>query len=387
MKTAIVHEWMCDYAGSERVVEQFLQCLPEAELYAVCDFLDDQERAFLGGRKPHTTFVQSLPFARKKYRWYLPLMPLAIEQFDLSAYDTIVTSNHAVAKGVITGPDQLHLSYLHTPIRYAWDLQHQYLRESRLDRGLRGLIARTMLHYMRMWDVTSSRRVDVLLANSHYVGRRIWKYYGRKAKVLYPPVDVEKFPLETQKDDYYVTMSRMVPYKRVDIIVKAFEHLPNRKLVVIGDGPDFKKIQAVCPPNVELLGYQTDGPARERMQRAKAFVFAAEEDFGIAPVEAQACGTPCIAFGRGGAVETVVPGMTGVLFPEQTPQSIADAVREFETLSGQFDPERIRQHAEKFSIATFRRRFLRILQWAQERHQKRLARGTPKRPVESFAKS
>lgn len=354
MRLALVHEWLTTYAGSERVVEQMLRVYPAADLFAVANFLPENERGFLQNKDVRTTFVQRLPLARSKFRHYLPLMPLAIEQFDMTGYDVVLSSNHAVAKGVITGPDQFHLCYVHSPARYAWDLTHQYLREAGLDRGLKGWLARLMFHRLRAWDQAAANRVDVFVANSRYIARRIRKCYRRKARVIYPPVDVDAFELATRKEDYYFTASRMVPYKKMDLIVEAFSRTPQRRLVVVGDGPEMEKIRAKAGSNVELLGYQPFAVLREHMQRAKAFVFAAEEDFGITPVEAQACGTPVIAFGRGGATETVVDGETGLFFDEQTCESLLAAVDRFESAPEPFDPYRCRAHAEGFSPERFR---------------------------------
>lgn len=356
-KVAIVCEWLVTYAGSEKVLEQLLKCFPQADLFCVCDFLPDEDRAFLQGKLPKTTFVQRLPLARTKYRSYLPLMPLAIEQLDVSGYDLVISSSHAVAKGILTGPDQVHICYVHSPMRYAWDLQHQYLKESGLDRGVKGWLARAILHYMRLWDYRTANGVDYFIANSRFIARRIKKVYGREAEVIYPPVDVEGFEYCEDKDDYYLTASRMVPYKKVKLIVEAFNEMPDRKLVVIGDGPDFKKIQEIAGVNVQLLGYQPDDVLRKYMQQARAFVFAAEEDFGITPVEAQACGTPVIAYGRGGALETVrgygqgTSDATGVFFDEQTVASIKEAVEHFEQVG--ISCEACRKNAERFGVEAF----------------------------------
>lgn len=355
MRIALVHDWFTVYAGAERVVEQLLQVFPQAELYAVVDFLEDRHREFLRGKKIHTSFIQKLPGARKYYRTYLPLMPLAIEQFDLHGYDLIISSSHAVAKGVITGPDTLHVSYVHSPPRYAWDLQHQYLEGAGLSKGLKSSLAQGLLHYLRLWDGLAGQRPDILVANSQYIARRIQKAYRRKAEVIYPPVDTGAFTLQKNKEDFYLAASRMVPYKRIDLIVEAFAQMPDRKLVVIGDGPEFPKVQAKAKgaSNVQLLGHQPFEVLRDYMQKARAFVFAAEEDFGIAPVEAQACGTPVIAFGKGGTVETVISGETGVFFREQNVRSLIAAIEEFESLS--FDPLQIRKNAERFSTERFQR--------------------------------
>jgi glycosyltransferase involved in cell wall biosynthesis len=357
-RVAVVHEWLTTYAGSEKVLAEILQIWPDADLFTVVDFLPDEDREKLQGKRATTSFIQKLPRARSHYRNYLPLMPLAIEQFDLSGYDLVISSSHAVAKGVLTGPDQLHISYVHSPIRYAWDLQHRYLSEAGLTSGPKGWIARAMLHYMRMWDQRTAHGVDAFVANSSFIARRIRKAYGYPATVVYPPVDIDRFALHTQKEDFYLTASRMVPYKRVPLIVEAFAAMPERRLVVIGDGPDFERAKAVATPNVTLLGYQSDREMVDYMQRAKAFVFAAEEDFGITPVEAQACGTPVIAYGRGGSLETVVASddvrtRTGLFFTRQSVADVVDAVGRFEAI-GAFDPLVCRRNAQRFTVERFR---------------------------------
>ncbi len=382
---AIVHEWLSNYAGSERVVEQMLAVLPDAEVFSLVDFLS-QRRNILGGRKVHTSFIQRLPLARKRFRGYLPLMPLAVEQFDLSQFDIVISSQHAVSHGVLTRADQFHISYVHTPIRYAWDLTHQYLRESKLNRGIRGMVARFILHYLRLWDRAAADRVDLFVANSQYIARRIWKTYRRKARVIYPPVDTDAYELATNKADYYLTASRMVPYKKIDLIVEAFASMPRCKLLVAGDGPEREKIVVKAGSNVEFVGYQPDEKLRELMQHARAFVFAADEDFGIMPVEAQACGTPVIAYGRGGALETVVDGVTGIFFKQQTVTSLCDAVQRFETKTASFDPVEIRAHAERFGVDRFRGEFSQLVerQWqkfrggARTRRKPRPLSGSPR---------
>ncbi|MDG0809614.1 glycosyltransferase family 4 protein [Cohnella rhizosphaerae] len=362
MKVAIVHEWLTTYAGSEKVVEQMLEVYPEADVFVMVDFLPEKDRGFLKGRKVRTSFLQNMPFAKKKYRQYLPLMPLAIEQFDLSAYDLILSSSHAVAKGVITGPNQLHISYVHSPIRYAWDMQHQYLKESGLQRGLKGAFAKWMLSRIRMWDYRTANGVDYFIANSEFIASRIWKVYRRESSVIYPPVNVNAFAYREDKEDFYLTASRMVPYKKMDMIAEAFAGMPDKKLVVIGDGPDMEKVkaQAAKSPNIQVLGYQPDAVLIDHMQRAKAFVFAAEEDFGITPVEAQACGTPVIAYGRGGSLETVrglgVPQPTGVFFEEQTPAQVIAAVSRFENEGGAIQAANCRKNAVRFSPESFRKK-------------------------------
>ncbi|CAD6510167.1 hypothetical protein LMG27952_00351 [Paraburkholderia hiiakae] len=360
MKVAIVHDWLVVSGGAEKVLQQIIECFPDADLFSLVDFLED--RSVVRGKPVQTSFIQHLPFARRRYRGYLPLMPLAVEQFDLASYDLIITSSYAVAKGVLVGPDQTHVSYVHSPIRYAWDLQHQYLRESHLTRGMRSWAARALLHYLRNWDSRSANSVDQLLCNSHFVARRIMKTYRRDACVVAPPVDVQGFELRADKEDFYLCASRMVPYKRIDLIVEAFAAMPERKLVVIGDGPHMTEVRAKATPNVSILGYQPFEVLRDHMQRAKAFVFAAEEDFGIAILEAQACGTPVICYGKGGVLETVIPlgepEPTGIYFPEQTAQSLSTAVMAFDRSIDSFTPQACRKNAERFSPAVFRRAFM-----------------------------
>ncbi|HHP8632310.1 TPA: glycosyltransferase family 4 protein, partial [Klebsiella pneumoniae] len=307
VSVGLVADWLVTYAGSEKVIAEFIKLFPQSDLYSVIDFLSDESRSRFMNKRAKTTFIQKLPKAKSNYQRYLPFMPLAIEQLDVSKHEIILSSSHAVAKGILTGPDQLHISYVHSPIRYAWDLQHQYLREAGLDKGIKSYIARMLLHKIRLWDCRTANGVDHFIANSQFIARRIKKVYGRDADVIYPPVDVNRFELNFNKEDYFFTASRLVPYKRIDLIVEAFSEMPNRKLVVIGDGPEMQKIKSKAKTNIEILGYQPDSVMQEYMRNAKAFVFAAEEDFGIIPVEAQACGTPVIAFGKGGALETIRP--------------------------------------------------------------------------------
>ncbi|EPY4320352.1 glycosyltransferase family 4 protein [Klebsiella quasipneumoniae] len=351
----VVADWLVTYAGSEKVIKEFIEIFPNSELYSVVDFLSEKDRELFQGKQAKTTFIQDLPFSKKKYQKYLPLMPLAIEQLDVSKHEIILSSSHAVSKGVLTGPDQLHISYVHSPIRYAWDLQHQYLKEAGLDKGFKGMLAKYLLHKMRIWDTRTANGVDHFIANSKFIARRIKKVYGRESDVIYPPVDVDNFSLCENKDDYYITASRMVPYKRIDLIVEAFSHMPDKKLVVIGDGSEMSKIKNKATSNIEILGYQSNSVMQEYMKKAKSFVFAAEEDFGITPVEAQACGTPVIAYGKGGALETVKEGLTGIFFNKQSCTSIIDAVNTFEKIQDKFSPKDCRSHAERFSADRFQK--------------------------------
>jgi glycosyltransferase involved in cell wall biosynthesis len=383
MKVAIVHEWLEHYAGSERVVAQILRCYPQADLFAVVDFLADEDRGFLEGRKVTTSFIQKLPFARKHFRNYLQLMPLAVEQFELTGYDLVISSNHAVAKGVLTGPKQVHLSYVHSPMRYAWDLQAQYLREGGLERGPKSLYVRWLLHKMRLWDASSANGVDQFLANSSYIARRIAKTYRREALVVPPPVAVEAFTPGQGPREGFLVVSRFVPYKRVELIVQAFRDLPQHQLTVIGAGTNAALV-AKAAEGATNITLQPPVPHAELvalMRSARAMIFAAEEDFGITMVEAQACGTPVIAYGEGGARDIFAPGMpqTGILFDEQSVEAIIAAVRRFETLEPRLTAELCRANALRFSEAAFRERFMAAVADAMN-NAGRGARQTPPAP-------
>lgn len=364
MKVAIVQDWLVIYGGAERVLEHLLDMYPQADLFSLMDFVPPAQRHFLRGRTPKTSFLQKIPGAKNHYRKLLPLMPLAIEQLDLTQYDLIISSSYCVAKGVLTGPNQVHVCYCHSPMRYAWDHYQAYLREMHLVSGLKSAFARWQLHKIRTWDVRSNNSVDVFVANSRFVAKRIAKYYGRSSVVVNPPVDTRLFQLEPSKQDYYVTAGRLVPFKRLDIVVEAFKAMPDKKLVLLGDGPEMAKIRQKAGPNTVFTGFLPPEEVRRYLSQAKAFIFPSEEDFGIVPVEAQACGTPVIALGSGGALETVVPvgnpqGLppTGLFFPEQTAQSLVEAVQAFEDYArqGVFDAARISAHAQTFSIDAFKR--------------------------------
>lgn len=359
----VVHEWLTDWGGSEDVTRLMLACYPRASLFATIDHLSAADRTRLGGvRSIRTTFLQRAPWVRTRFWNYLPVTALAVESHDLGAAGIVLSSSHAFAKGVLTRGDQLHVSYVHSPMRYAWDLHQQYLKDYGLERGPKGLLARYLFHRLRRWDRQTANNVDLFLANSRHVQHRIWRAYRRPSRVIYPPVRTELFELQTRKEDHYVTVSRLVSYKRIDIMLDAFRAMPSRKLVVIGDGPELGALRVSCPPNVTLLGRQSDEVVRQHLQAARAFLFAAHEDFGISPVEAQACGTPVIAYGAGGSLETVrglhsVADPTGLFFREQTPASLVAAVEAFEQAGAVFAPEACRAWAEQFSEERFRREF------------------------------
>ncbi len=381
MKIAIICDWLVVVGGAEKFLGHLLHCFPDADLFAVVDFIDPAQRAFLLNKPIKTTFIQRLPFAKKRYRSYLPLMPLAIEQLDVSQYDVILSSSHAVAKGVLTGPDQLHVSYVHSPMRYAWDLQHHYLRETGLDKKLQGYLARWFLHKLRLWDLRSANGVDYFIANSDFIARRIHKTYRRPAEIMYPPIDTSQFiPSALPKENFYLTASRFVPYKKIDLIVESFQAMPDKQLIVIGDGPDTDKIKNKSGKNVQLLGYQPTNVLIDYLQRAKAFIFAAEEDFGLLPLEAQACGTPVIAYGKGGALETVrgLPDNypTGVFFPEQTMSALIEAIALFENNSQCITQDHCVQQAARFNPQQFQQKLKQFIQDKWQQHKDRPYRRT-----------
>jgi len=367
-KYALVHEWLTPKAtgGSELVVREILNHV-NADLYALIDFESVNPESYLYQRQIGTTFLQHFPFAHNGVQKYLPLLPLAIEQLDLRPYDVILSSSHVVAKGVLTAAHQLHICYCHTPMRYAWDLTFDYLQNRAIGSGLRGGLTRYLLHTLRQWDVLTANRVDYFIANSHNTARRIWRCYRRLSTVIYPPVNTDRFPYTAQKQDFYLTVSRLVSYKKIALIVQAFNQL-GLPLVVIGSGPELNQIRSIASPNVQVLGWQPDEVVATYMSEAKAFVYAAYEDFGIAPVEAQACGTPVIAYGAGGTLETVrdirqhPDSGTGLLFPAQTSASLSDAVTYFEANSHIFQPELIQAFARSFDTKVFQQQYLAFLE-------------------------
>jgi glycosyltransferase involved in cell wall biosynthesis len=356
MKTALVHDWLVTLGGAERVLDAIFSIYP-SPIYTLVEKKGVFNQASFSEAQVMTSFIQKLPFAKRAYRNYLPFFPKAIEGFDLSPYDVVISSSHAVAKGVKVQETQMHVCYCHTPMRYAWDLYEQYMSDLN---GAKELLARWTLGYLRKWDAGSAGRVTHFVANSRYIAERIKRIYGREATVIYPPVQTDAIKKCENKDNFYLTMSRLVPYKRIDLVVEAFSHLPDKKLCVIGDGPEMNKIKRLAGRNVEILGYQSDSQVKDYLARAKALIFAAEEDFGIIPVEAQAAGTPVIAFGKGGALETVIEGETGLFFSEQTVKSIIEAIEKFEKLS--FNPERICQQAHRFNAERFKQEFKQFVE-------------------------
>lgn len=380
VRVAIVHDWLYTFGGAERVLRAMLRAYPQADLFTLFDVMSDEDRARVGFGEARTSFLQRMPGIRTRHRAYLPLMPLAIEQLDLSGYDLVLSSSYAVAKGVLTGPDQLHLSYVHSPMRYAWDLQHRYLAESGLTKGLKSALARVLLHSMRLWDHRTAPGVDAYAANSHFIARRIRKVYGREAEVIYPPVSVPAKPPSGPRGGYFMTATRLVPYKNVRAVVEAFADLPDQRLIVVGTGPDLPRIREIAGPNVEIRGFLPDEALQSLMAGAAAFVFAAEEDFGIVMVEAQGNGAPLIALGRGGAREIVVadgPSPTGMFFDRPEPGTIADAVRRFLERPAPFRPEDCHANALRFSEQQFDTGFRTFVTTHLARHRERLRAGIP----------
>lgn len=365
MKVAIVHDWLVTDGGAEKVLRHLLELYPEADIYTLVDFLDNGARErVLGGRETRTSFLQKLPLARRHFRNYLPLFPKAIESFDLSDYDLILSSSWAVAKGARRRRGQRHICYCHTPIRYAWDMYDEYTASLP---WAKRLPVKATLQYLKRWDRATLDRVDAFIANSRFVQERIRRTYGRESKVIYPPVDTTAFRLCEQKEDYYLAASRLVPYKKTRLIVEAFNTMPEKKLVVIGQGEEYEAIRQIAGPNIQVMGYQSDEVLIETMRHAKAFVYAAIEDFGIVPVEAMSCGTPVIALGIGGAAESVADGVSGVHFYEQSVEAIREAVERFEAST--FDSLQVRRSVEKFSAERFRREMREYIHHTFERVQ------------------
>lgn len=357
MRVAIIHDWLTTWAGAECVLERLLTLMPQADLYSSIDVLPAEYRAGLVGRTPRTTMLQHMPRLAENYRMLLPLMPMAIKAWDFSGYDLIVSSSHAIAKGITVPKGVRHVCYCHTPMRYAWDLESSYLDTSGF-RGPKAWAARQVLAQLRNWDRRSAAGVTEFIANSSYIAARIKRCYGRESVVVHPPVDTEGFtPGASPRATTFVTAGRIVQYKRIDLLVEAFRLRPNERLIVIGDGPARPEIAAGAPPNVHFTGRLPLSELRQHLQAARAFLFAAEEDFGITPLEAQSCGTPVIAFGRGAATETI-RGLghetpTGVFFGAQTPHAVVRALDDFYAHESEITAEACRENAQRFATARF----------------------------------
>ncbi len=351
MKIALVHDYLIQDGGAERVLMALHEIWPEAPIFAL---LHDPKRlgpAF-NGKDIRTSFLQRLPFALRHYKWLMPLMPSATEHYDLDDYDVVISSTSAFAKGIITRPDALHVCYCHTPTRYLWSDTHSYVANLRLPSPIRRL-AQMSLSKIRVWDRLAADRVDRFIANSETVRHRIWKYYKRDSEVINPPVETETFRVAKTKGAYFVAGGRLVAYKRFDLIIQAFNRL-GLKLKIFGEGPEARHLKAMAKRNIEFTGKINDREKADLYRLATAYIHPQEEDFGITAVEAMACGRPVIAYRSGGATETVVEGVTGVFFDEQTPEAIAAAVVKLKP--DHFDPKMIRAHAENYSKENFRRR-------------------------------
>ncbi len=348
MKVAIIHYWFVNWRGGEKVVESLLDLYPDADVFThVYDVALTEGK--LQNRIVHTTFIDSLPWSKKIYQKYLPFMPIALEQLDLREYDLVISSESGPAKGVITRPDSLHVCYCHSPMRYVWDMYPDYIKSAgRLTRWL----MRPLVHYLKIWDRMSADRVDYFIANSSFVAKRINKFYRRKSEVIYPPVDVEDFELCSDKSDYYLVLGQLTPYKRADLVVDAFL-ASGKKLVVIGDGEQYKMLKTKENKNIQILGRLPWEDCKKYLQSAKALIFPGVEDFGMVPVESMACGTPVLAYAEGGALETVVDGRTGYLFHEQTISSVNECVSKFEKNQEDIDVGELRAQAEIFSKKAF----------------------------------
>jgi len=364
MKVALVHDWLTGMRGGEKVLEVFCELFPDAHLYTLLHNRGSLSNT-IEGMDIRTSFIQKLPLIKKKYRYILPIFPTAIERFDLRGYDLVLSSSHCVAKGVITGADTLHICYCFTPMRYIWDLYSLYFGKTRA--GVITRIATSLvLNYLRKWDLESSKRVDKFVAISRYIAERIKKNYGRDSDLIYPPVDCSYFKPGLTNDGFYLMVSPLAPNKRVDLAVEAFNTI-GLPLIVIGSGQEEKKLEKLAGKNIELMGWQPDEIVREHYANCKALIFPGVEDFGIVPLEAQACGKPVIAYGKGGALETIVPldeniknekeqssSATGMFFYEQTAESLANAVARFEDVQGQFNWQAIRKNAESFDRVIFK---------------------------------
>ena len=347
IRTALIIDSLCIYGGAERMLNTTLKLFPQVDIYTLVYDPRYFNKTLIRECQVHTSFVNRLPGAQKYYRQYLPLLPYAIEQFDLSDYDLLLSFSYAVAHGVIPQPGQLHISYLLTPLRYAWQDYHRYVNGNGSLRG-KSWLAKLTLHYLRIWSVSASARVDRLITASKWGAECAWRAFRRESTVIYPPVDVERFSHCSERANYYLTVARLVPQKKVAMIVECFVEL-GLPLVVIGDGPEFNRIRKLTSGNIHLMGWQSDDIVRDFMSQAKGFVHAAEEDFGITLVEAQASGCPVIAYRGGGAKETVIDQVTGIFFEHQTKESLSEAIIHFEKIYRQFDISDLRQNCERFN--------------------------------------
>jgi glycosyltransferase involved in cell wall biosynthesis len=363
-KVAIIHYWLVGMRGGEKVLESLCEMFPQADIYT--HVIDESVISkVIKEHKIFTTFIQKLPQSKLRYQKYLPLMPLALEQLDLRNYDLVISIESGPAKGVLTSPDTLHICYCCTPMRYVWDMYQDYLESAgRITRLLMPLL----IHYLRLWDYASAARVDYFMADSEHVAKRVRKHYRRDATVVYPPADIAAFTQSSAPKDFYLMVGQLVGYKRADLAVEAFNRL-GKPLVIIGDGEQFNQLCAEAKSNIKVMGRQPFSVIRDHYSQCKALIFPGEEDFGIVPVEAMASGRPVIAYRKGGAVETVVDGVTGLFFDQQTPEALIEAVEQYEANQQQFISERIIQHAQSFSRETFRTKMQNFIDTALSESQ------------------
>lgn len=356
-KVALVHYWITTWRGGEKVLEALAAIFPDADIYTHVFDPAVVAASPIKGRSIRTTFIQRLPFASRLYQKYLPLMPIALEQLDLSGYDLVISTESGPAKGLVLPPDVAHVCYCFTPMRYVWDMYHDYLAHAG---WFTRLMMRPLIHYLRLWDRLSADRVDHFLADSAFVAKRIQRFYRRDATVLYPPIELQEFQLSTTDEGFYLVMGALVRYKKADLAVRAFNEM-KLPLVVIGDGELATEIEAMAGPNVKVLGRQSRAVILDHYRRCKALVFPGVEDFGIVPVEAMATGKPVIAYGKGGALETVVDGITGIHFHQQTEAALIEAVQKLESGAVTFEATKIRAHAANFDMPNFRQQLLHFI--------------------------
>lgn len=359
IKIAVVHDWLTGMRGGEKVLESILEIFPESDVFTLMHN-PGSVSSLIESKKIHTSFIDRLPFKSTKYRHYLPLFPTAIELFNFKEYDLIISTSHCVAKGIITPPDAMHISYVHSPMRYVWDMYDEYFGKDKIG-ALQQVFIPPLANYLRTWDVTSSNRVDYFVANSRHVANRILKYYRRDAEVIYPPVNTDLFQLSDKNEDFYLIVSALVPYKKVDLAIKTFNQL-NRSLYIIGDGPEKNKLINMAKNNIKFFKWTPNEKLVEYYSKCKGLIFPGEEDFGIVPVEIQSCGKPVIAYAKGGALETVIgynskneKNCTGVFFHEQSIESLTKAIQLFENLT--WDAKFIQNHAQAFSTEKFKTKF------------------------------
>jgi glycosyltransferase involved in cell wall biosynthesis len=364
INVALVHDWLTGMRGGEKVLEILCELYPEAPIYTLL-YNQGSLKDTIESHLIKSSFIDRLPFKSKKYPYYLPLFPTAIEMFKLKDFDVVISTSHCVAKGIISGPNTLHISYLHTPMRYVWDMYHDYFKNENLGWIVR-LLTPVFANYLRMWDVSSSNRVDKFIANSRHVAKRIEKFYGRKSMVIHPPVNTDRFPVSRISGDFFLVVSALVPYKKIDLAVRTFNIL-GWPLIIIGSGPERKKLEKFARPNITFLDWQPHEELHRYYSTCKALIFPGEEDFGIVPVEAMSCGKPVVAYGRGGILETIIDSKendpeksTGVLFKDQNEEGLIGAMEQFQQLN--WNPDFISRHARKFDRKEFKKKLSEFIE-------------------------